>query len=564
MSFSERERFFVPLRDIRYPLISPDDPSAITIELTDRDVVFRLEKERLAQPLLLRAGIIDLNKAFEQMPKDLISRCGRFPRINGAHFFPYFHDLREETYRILDENEYRAVGYNHKHFLYPVMQGGFIAQIAETKLFRRIFGVHQLGPNRHYPLANDHNRGEHSIYLTVNLVRSLQALDEKNHHNLVSKLRLDFGNNGLIAEAVTDEHIVDLACDLLVVCGMLHDLMTPSGGDTFKYLLKMKEEDDLHRLFSEGIPSLDEEKNELMTILSARGLNDRQLSYAVDCVRGQSGSLLGEMIHPEGKDQLDWDRIAYTLLDGQTAGFLYQEIPNSLLPKKITHQSEQLVVDWLDSVLDTLGRSEISACLGIPLLCASRSTNYPVVPTNFIDPSDNWILDNQGHLICTEPRRLLMVAAIRVWMVGLHYAGFKMLGIESEIQTRLEQLMDRPDVKSILSNENVLSWDDQTLWSELGRINDEKLQAILARRESVAATTLFTGGLVDQSLPIDPKAFKSFPLIIKPGFESLIQYRERVITLESFMNRFPHSSISKKLLEAFNLLSNKNVVIYLR
>ena len=133
--------------------------------------------------------------------------------------------------------------------MYPVTTDGFIGSLLETDLFKRQFGVHQLGPLRIYPLPALHTRGQHEIYTTVNMVRTLQTLADRDPDTLETRARRDFAEQPFFDEEMSREDLFNLLSDLSVLAGVTHDWATPAGGDTMKYVFNMNEEKDLEWLF---------------------------------------------------------------------------------------------------------------------------------------------------------------------------------------------------------------------------------------------------------------------------------------------------------------------------
>jgi len=233
----------------------------ILIQHETEDVTLEAERERLTRPLLARAGILDINDLFNIVPVELRDRCGRYPNINYLELCPLIFELTSGVVRALDTSYYSYREPDESHYLYPVIRGGFINAIAETRFFRRLFDVHQLGLARYYPLPNPQSRGEHSIYLAVNMVRCLQSLCDKDRATLVQRLQSDFIQVGLYSPGMNDDDILNTACDLTVLAAMMHDMATPAGGDTFKYLMGLDEEQEIEWLMlsSEKYPKKREE-----------------------------------------------------------------------------------------------------------------------------------------------------------------------------------------------------------------------------------------------------------------------------------------------------------------
>jgi len=516
----------------------------LLIQHKDRDWDVEVDPEKLRRPILDRAGIVDLNHAFELLPEKLKQKCGTYPNINGFEPWPMIHELRQEVRSILHRHEYVYGGReNNEHWLYPVTQDGLIAQIADTKLFQRLFGVHQLGPNREYPLHNHHSRAQHSIHLSINAARTLQALHDNNPDLLVQKARADLIATQLAEEDMSNQEILNLYTDILITTTMIHDLATPAGGDTIKYLLNLDEEKDLRWLLSQN--------PELLKALQDRGFDERHVAFCIACVQGKSDSLIGQMIHPPEGDYMDWDRISYTLFDGLAIQLFTPDVPESLLPEELGEVDSFNLYMGLQSAIEALD-SGATAVLGV---------HDKVLPGSLIDTSENYVLDTQGRLICTRPDRLAWLSAYRSWMIARHYAGHQMLGVEWELQQRLRELIENGITNDILTMETLLTITDRQLYDELLNLGDTELNQIIGRIRSTAGTTLFTG-IVKSEKEKDGRCYAQFPLKIKPGFDSLVSDNGKVITLGEWVKQNNRLLSSFALQQSLDRFQGKWIVIY--
>jgi len=534
----------------------------ITIQHQDRDIEFKVDRERLVRPLLARAGILDIDDLFNILPAGLKDRCGIYPDIDSGELFPLIFELTSEVARTLNAGFYSYRLPDEGHLLYPVVRGGFIHTIAETKLFQRLFGVHQLGLARYYPLPNPHSRGEHSIYLAINMMRSLQALDNKDRNVLLARLQDDFTRAGIYSPDMNDEDLLNTACDLTVLVALMHDLATPAGGDTFKYLLGLREEDELEWLIFGNNEGYQEAREELLGILSKRGLKEKHLRYVIECIQGQSDTLIGQMVSPKDRDELDFDRAAYTLLDCQAATMLNpDEVPSALFPNQLREVDNRLIFERLVSGIHALG-TPFAAVLSLAPLGVRPHELYPLVPTNILDFSEEYCLRDGMGLVCERPDKLAWVAAYRVWMTGLHYAGYQMLGLEWELQQHLITLMEQGMGTNILNRDVLLRLTDDELFQALAELNDPTLGTMIARNATITGASQFSGRLVRQEVENVEPNYARFPLEIKAGLDSLVADDGEMITLQQWIERHPGLLSSRALLDGINTMQDKQVVIY--
>src|SRR4030042_4754158 len=206
----------------------------------EQDINFSIEKERLLTRVLDRAGVRDLNPTFNLIPSEVITQFGTYPNIDGGQLYPFIFELRREVERISGIQEFHTESLQYTHYMHPITEDGLVSQIAKTQLFRRLFGIYQLGPNRNYPLLNRQNRGEHSVFVAVSCATTLQSLYTQDPKRLAEKFREDFSKERL---AIPDDGngLISTGVDLTVATALLHDLATPAGGDTFKYTAGLDE-----------------------------------------------------------------------------------------------------------------------------------------------------------------------------------------------------------------------------------------------------------------------------------------------------------------------------------
>jgi len=512
-----------------------------------------LPLDLLTGPIHSAAGVIDINSIFSAIPEVARNQYGQYPNLNSFSLSRFlFYELGSEVFRLAGTRELKVPGLQLTHSLFPIVEGGIIADIAHTQLFQRTLGIHQLGINSYSPLPNPHNRGEHMDYLAVNMARTLHSVYQITPDQLLATIARDLLQAGLPVPATPDQ-LLHLYTDLAMVVATTHDLATPAGGDTLKYLLKLDEEADLEYLLSSNCPILKGPRRELLEVLQKHGLNSAHLDFVIACVQGKSDSLIGHMIHPPQGDHLDWDRKAYTLLDCQAATLLDAEVPES-------------VVRISNSELDARAAQKLALSLqafyGDFNAVLSLDSDPPSsLPTTLLDESDHYFLDPQGRLVSSQPHRLAWIAVYRTWMTAHHYAGAQMLGLEWELQQKLNQLMAAGSLSEILNRDRLLTFTDHELFDHLRSTDDTELTEILARADQFGTTTQFSGHITRQEAP-PGTAYAAFPLKLKPGLDSLVFHQGKTITLKEYIASQPHSLVWLCLQQGLNWFKEGNVNIY--
>src|SRR3989344_2088393 len=509
--------------------------------------------ERPFRPLLYQAGIIDLNDCFSQLPQDIINDCGVIGAVKPKRLARVLGQMKAGLMKSFGLEELTLPNLENQHALYPILSSGIIADMAKTKIFATLLGKHQLGLNRFSPLPNPQNRGEHSIYVAVKLVRTLQHLDDVDHKSLVDKLRGDFKLEGFDTSEIDDENILSLTVNLATAVAITHDLMIPAGGDAVKYLLRqngvnMDEEQNLEWFLSDENKALRPERDELLEVLDKKlNLTPELISYMLRCVQGKSDTLIGELINPVRGDKMDGDREGYTELDNEAATIFDQGVPDVYLPPTLSVEPDTLQLHLaarLTSAVVTLYLNPDA----IVNPTDPKRTGHPdgrLLPVSLIDCSEKRVLSATGELVCTDPVRLGWAAVFRDYMTIYHYAGAQMLGLESELQDRLQELWRQGIGQDILSKENLLAITDARFLEQLINLNDPELLGIIERAQSIGGTSHFAGQIVDTSSATPAEAYKSFPLNPKPGFDSRVQDGGGEITLGEHLARHPTSGPSQ-------------------
>lgn len=270
-----------------------------------------VEPERLIRPLLFRAGIVDLNQAYDVLPEDQVQRLGTWQKFQKEEqiSFRTVGVMKAAFERLNMRNEKLSFNRLIRHRMYPFAAGGYIDRLSETQYFERILNIQQLNWNNGYPLSNYHSRGDHSIYTAINMVRTIAALAERDPARLEERLRRDFAEASFYSEDLSRNSLFDLAVDLAVTAGMLHDLATPAGGDLIKHVAGLNEEEDIVWLLTNDLPEYKEGRDELWRILATQGLDEAHVNFVTDCIAGRSASLIGDLIHLLKKEVTCLNRI---------------------------------------------------------------------------------------------------------------------------------------------------------------------------------------------------------------------------------------------------------------
>jgi len=503
----------------------------------------KFNPEHFKQPILDRAGIVNLNPYFESLPPELIDAIGMFPDIDYQvlDYLIYFLSNKVNT----DNQSWlqEKLSYpQHLNQMYKITPSGLIDQIASLKLFDRLFGVAQLGPRLDFPVANTHSRAVHSISTTIDMLRILQVLSDKSSEILELRLRKDFENEKFYDPEMSREAIFNLATDICTFTGMLHDIATPAGGDAIKYFAHLDEEVDIEYLLFGSDSNLQLQRDELFAICKQRGLGIDHLKFIVNCIQGKSVSLIGDMIHPTKGDLLDQDRAAYTKGDAKSTSVLWHEIPKKLIPAKLPPKTIEILEACLNSIVETCSNEAVCANSGVPIQYPSGKIYLGPRPSvSFIDPTDFYFLDKELRLVNSKPEILSWIAAFRTLVTVNYYIGYKLLGIESELQGLLGTLS--PEViGDLFSKENLLGMTDEQLYSKIKQLGNKDLGYFVHSLRNRFNSCSYSGEIVDSdedSPGSTSCALAKFTIKFKPGLDSLILDDGQIMTLKDYLLHHP-------------------------
>ncbi len=519
--------------------------------------------DQLQSPLLNHIGIIDLNKAWEVasgLDKDKIAAA--YPLVGNFPVYSARLELENEVFEKLGFERRAAISGNervrdglNKDFsllqneFYPIGEGSFIDSLAQTKLWRRILGIPQLNWKSNYPLENTHSRGAHSLFVAINMARVLQGLYDADAAMLAERLKRDFTDAPFYAESMTDEEVMLLAVDLAVLVAMTHDIYTPAGGDMMKHVMDMDEEADASNLLEEG----DERVQEFVEVLERRGLHRGHLRFVVDCIQGNSFSLVGEMIHSERGDILEQDRLAYTVQDHFSAGILGPAIARELIDDSSLHAHE-------DALIAATTKASVVLRDGDTYVVGTLSSEYSAPSLSLLDVSDDYVLNGDLELVCTRPDKLLWLAVLRALFSAEFYQGAKLRGQEHELHQALTDAIESGAADAVLNKENLQRVTNSELHRQLHLLGGVALNDMLADIDEM----FFTHRYKSEVVPIDADsedAWFSFKVSIKPGLDTLVIDNGEGMTLGAYMDRHPESLATRLLLHTMDTYHGKKRVV---
>lgn len=515
-------------------------------------VSIEIEKGKLQPPLLAHIGILDINHVFNLLPNNSISQLGSYPNLS-PNIFPFIYELKNKTCRILGLGTKRLPEPSRLPVLYPIVCGGFIDQISETKLFNRLFGVSQLSFHPHFPLNNEHSRGHHSIHVAINMARTMQTLSNNSPEILEERLRRDFTQEPFYDPKFRQEEVFKLAVNLAVLTAMEHDQATPAGGDAIKYITGIDEEEVVKWLFLGDHKILEGERSEFLELLKNHNLTSDHLRFAINCIQGKSNSLIGDLIHPKFGDYLDWDRFAYTSLDTVEVSAFHNELPARLLPKKLSPFEISGIKASLDRLIASIEDPSIFEAHGL-------GTREPTPTISFIDPTEDFVLDINGNIVNVNPEKLAWVAAIRLIMTVHYYMGEKLLGYETEIQERLKELIKQDQVSGLLTLENLITLTNDEFRDKVIH-TDPGFSALLGEKHRLPSSVEFKYTSQIQERDKAGKPWASFPIKIKPGLDSKVIDNGEIITLKEYITRYP-SLDSAVIIQKYLAMLGKERVIW--
>ena len=516
-----------------------DDVSEIveTFEERIKPEFAKLSPEQVRAPLLDHVGIVDLNKGWDAISQSVrddltfaYQAIGPMPVWSARYDLeePVFNTLgiechssiksTEQYYSIYDQHSYGVL----RNEFYPVAEGSFIDVVANTELWRRTLGIPQLGWKDNYPLENIHSRGSHQLFVATSKARVMQGLHSACPDKLVRRLRNDFTGEPFYDESMSDEEISQLATRLAVLIGMTHDIYTPAGGDMMKHIMDMDEEKDAAKLLDDG----DERVSEFISALESQGLTRQHMEFAIRCIQGASGSLVGEMIHSEKGDMLEQDRLAYTVQDLYSAGVLGPAIARDLLDDtSISHSEDAIIAAW-HKTAQALSDSSI-------YVAGVVSSEYPRPSLSLLDVSDDYILDDSLELVCTRPDKLMWLAALRGMMSANFYQGAKLRGQEHELSLVLKRLKDSGRANAILDSSHLTMINNRQLSEELREIGDPELTVLLDDMDKIIYPRSFESEIVPVEADTSTEWF-SFRISIKPGLDTLVAHEGEVMSLGAY------------------------------
>lgn len=384
------------------------------------------------------------------------------------------------------------------------------------------------------------------------MLAKLEGVLNNNEQNL-RQIFLDLVQKNLIDENIihgelNENNLIDLLTKILIIVGTTHDIFTPAGGDTFKMITGLDEEEEADKSFKDNSWfSSSPDIKEFIQVINDLGLNaEKVMHFAAKCITGESDGVIAQFIKSSNEDTFDSDRAAYTYHDNLVINALEIPIPSVLLREDSEAIFNHIFLKELPNIIDTLERTQIVAILGF-----DRS-----IPSNSINVNSDWETNQDGKLVCTNIPGLLRAVTLRTLMGIHHYSSAKMFGLEIQLKRALEPYMD--DLKrDLLSSKKLLSIEDHQLYYEIQEFakkrNDSKLFDLIVKIRSFGQTSLFSGQLTETEPTNDYFHIKRK---LKPGLDTLIKTPSGEIhTLRDWMNdnkENPTVELLEKTIKTYN------------
>ncbi|MDO8429329.1 MAG: hypothetical protein Q7S88_01750 [Candidatus Daviesbacteria bacterium] len=479
------------------------------------------------------AGIIDLHPLFKEWPnkwtgdKDRLTSLA-MTMVNGEAYFPKNHR-----------------GYAYTPRFRPLKKEGFLHSLEKTDYFQRLYGVHQLSQHRRYPALNHQTRADHSLLVADQMASHLHSLATHSPVELLHTLREDFDSLGLAEAKESGDQLLRSAVLLACFMGTYHDVPTIAGGERTKKALRYldieADEEELlsHLLFPDqsaefNKPPFTSNARELHAMLAKHEINPDHLRYAVDCIKGTSNTLLGNLIHscrPNG-DILEADRIAYTLLDYFAAGVFGPDVPRQNVQDITSEETQYQYVHSIRRFGD--------------LLCdPKRMASEKIVPAfawNTLDLSQDARLIN-GKVVYSIPEKAIALANARARGFKYHYQGPMMTGLEEEYSREITKWVRQNGLPDCLKTPNLLNLSDSQLLASFQRLpNNRNLRAVIDRMGINSTPNFYHGTWVTDENEAR-RAWNYLRTSIKPALDTPVLFKGKVIPLKDYMEKVENNPI---------------------
>lgn len=190
----------------------------------------------------------------------------------------------------------------------------FLGRWLEFAPVQRLRGIHQLGLNRDFPLPNSHTRFEHSAELTIRSTLQLWRLSSHFREEFL-KMSSDYplNLNPHLSEKERQEEQISKTVKLGAIYAALHDIATPAGGDTVKYIVGLDDDRDLPQVLNWNFA-------EFAQLCQKDGFDPEEvIKLFTRLAKRKEKGILGQLIHCSGGENrsFDLDSLCYTLMDAQ-------------------------------------------------------------------------------------------------------------------------------------------------------------------------------------------------------------------------------------------------------
>ncbi len=502
-------------------------------------------------------GIVNLHPLFTEhfyrtLPPNLVRQLAH-KHMNGARYYP---DPKDNF------------GLSFLPDFRPLKRGGMIAHLDKTGYFQLLHGRHQLSLHPNIPASNRHTRADHSLLVIDQMIAQIDSFLDGDPETFVGIQENDFKEAGLMDGVKNEKELIILGARVGSLIGYLHDLYTVAGGERIKSLIiKLginADEESLARqvLFPSTKGLFNKEpfislNDNLRRTISRWGISDKHLDFAIHCIEGKSGSLLGRLINPP-QDVLDVDRIGYTLLDNYSAKVFSADLPNSMVSDINDPKAQRRLINGLETFKELLANPEKMVSLD-----GDSEGFEPVFSWNTLDPSSSARLTKDGEIVYTNPSQMLALALVRAYGFGFYYYGAMMQGMEHQLKQSILQYIQRRggEVPAVLQLPYLLSHTDTQLIKALAEFPDPQITEVC-------------GWILNETLP--PMKFSAeyvskkrlrltewfrHNLDMKYGLDTKVDFKGEVISLNRYMNSNPHNALVLQGQLVMGMLSDKAEII---
>lgn len=366
---------------------------------------------------------------------------------------------------------------------WAVERESFLGKWLEFAPVKRLRGICQLGLNRDLPLPNPHTRFEHSAELAIRSTLQLRRLSSPHFREeflrMSSHYPLNFNPHPFVSQETRKDIQILQTIKLGAIYSALHDIATPAGGDTVKYIFGLDDDRDFPQVLNWNFA-------EFAQLCQEDGFDPEEaIRLFTGLAKRKDKGVLGQAIHcPGGENRsFDLDSLCYTLMDAQVALGLSWDQPeeNKKTPEIIREELEATAKDLkkqqkeinqqVRDLVKPHERTLREAFLrGLPPnleIFVFPKVRKPALALSDFDPFSSLALQ-EGRAVFTDPRRLANLWLLQDFLATNLYFSPQTLGPEVGLAaTLLSERENRPFSEK--EKRYLLTVDDWRLWENLQR-----------------------------------------------------------------------------------------------